>query len=129
MSIDPPDADQAVAAVLARIGAAWPERRYADLADCFESDMVIVAPDGTRIAGRNACVASYRAFADQAVITGYRETPPQIDLLGDTAVAIVPWQIAWQDTEGEHRETGRDLFVLTRRSGRWRAVWRMVLSA
>ena len=127
MPIDQPNAEQAVAAVLARIGAAWTQRRYADLADCFASDMIIVAPDGSRVTGRNACVASYRAFLDHTTITDYREAPPQIDLLGDAAVAIVPWQITWQDDGTEHRETGRDLFVLTCKGGSWRAAWRMVL--
>ena len=90
MPIELPDADRdsatgAVAAALARIGAAWTQRRYADLADCFATDMIIVAPDGSRVAGREACVASYRAFLDHTTITDYREVPPQIDLLGDTA--------------------------------------------
>lgn len=84
---------EAVAAVLARLSAAWQGRRYDDLSSFFDPDVVLALPGGAgRVQGRDANVESYRDFIKRVTITEYREQPPGIDVWGDTAVTSTRWE-------------------------------------
>jgi ketosteroid isomerase-like protein len=122
------DDREAVRQLVRDINRAWRSGRTDDLNRYFHDDMVIVAPGFAQCCeGRAACVASYAEFVSQAKIHDYRESEPDIDFWGDTAVASVSWDIEYEMKGTVSRETGRDVFVFARESGTWRAVWRTML--
>jgi hypothetical protein len=121
------DADDGVAAALARLGEAWRERRYDELAALLDERVVIAAPGFVgRREGRDAAVESYREFMERATITEYREDAPAIDVWGDTAVTTYRWEMAWLSGGVPNRASGHDVLVFRRApaDGAWRAVWR-----
>jgi hypothetical protein len=123
-----PEDHKAVARVLSRITAAWTERRFEDLRDCFDENVVFVSPDLTRrVEGRQACIASYLDFVSQAQVDAYHEDPPTIDIWNNTAVAAYRWTMRWSMGGESHDGSGHDIFAFARRDGKWRAVWRLLL--
>jgi hypothetical protein len=63
------DAHEAVRAVIARISAAWQERRYDDVRQMFADGMVFALPGfQRRLEGRDSIVASYRKFMDRVAL-------------------------------------------------------------
>jgi hypothetical protein len=120
------DPKEVVLAVLARISAAWQERRYDELAGCFDERIVLAAPGFiARLEGRDAVVHSYREFMERVSISQYKESIPTVDVWGDTAVATFHWEMAWDAAGTPNHDAGHDVFVL-RHVGQndWRAVWR-----
>jgi uncharacterized protein (TIGR02246 family) len=119
------DAGDAVREVIARINAAWRERRYEDLCQMFAEDMVFALPGfGGRLAGRDAIVASYREFMERVTLTAYREDGLVVDAWGNAAVASYRWDMAWLAGGVPNHETGHDVFVFRHKNGVWLAIWR-----
>ena len=119
------DASAAVRDVMARITAAWRERRYDDLAEVFAEDMVFTLPGFSgRLEGREAIVASYRDFMERVTLTDYREDELVVDTWGDAAVASYRWDMAWRAGGVPNHETGHDVFVFRHTNGVWLAIWR-----
>ncbi len=77
--------------------------------------------------GREACIRSYAAFVQQAVIRECNLSEPSIDVWGDTAVATYSWDMTYEFGGTTLHETGQDTFVFARSDGRWQAVWRLLL--
>jgi uncharacterized protein (TIGR02246 family) len=121
-----PTSDElAIRDLLSRVNAAWLERRFEDLDALFAEDMMLVAPGfAARLAGRKASVETFREFMNRAAVTSYLEDDLRVSIYGDTAIADYAWEMTWTDADQPHRQTGRDLFVFTRRQGEWRVVWR-----
>lgn len=115
-----------VAAMLDRLDAAWRERRYRALADCFDEEVVMMLPGGTgRVVGRAAVVDSYRDFMESAIVTEYHEDPAMIDVWGDTAVASYRWAMSWVSNGKSDSGAGCDILVFRRfDDDEWRVVWR-----
>jgi hypothetical protein len=107
----------------------WVSGAPQKLGPFFHPDIVIVHPGFQgRSVGREACVASYVEFAKNAKVLAFEEREPEVDVFDDVAVVSYTFDIAY-DLEGRrYREQGRDLFVLRRQRGRWRAVWRTLLT-
>jgi hypothetical protein len=110
------------------LNAAWRERRFTDLAACFDDQVVMRGPGLVELVrGRDALVKSYVDFMTRSDITEYVESGHAVDRWGDTAVARFDWSMAWiQDTKTE-RASGQDLFVFQQRGTRWVAVERVML--
>jgi uncharacterized protein (TIGR02246 family) len=119
------DASDAVREVMARISAAWRERRYDDLCQMFAEDMVFTLPGFSgRVEGREAIVASYREFMERVTLTAYREDGLVVDTWGDAAVASYHWDMAWLAGGVPNHETGHDVFAFRQTNGVWLAIWR-----
>ena len=70
------------------LNAAWRERRFADLATCFDDAVVMRGPGLIELVrGRDAVVKSYADFMTKSEITEYAESGHAVDRWGDTAVA------------------------------------------
>jgi hypothetical protein len=54
---------------------------------------------------------------------------PDVDIFGDTAIAVYAWNMTYELSGLEYRESGHDVFVFNRDQGRWLAVWRVMLPA
>lgn len=119
-----------VADTMAKLSAAWRERRYNDLAQFLATDMVFALPGfGGRLEGSAAVVASYKEFMDRVTLTKYEESLPAVDVWGDSAVATFSWEMHWLAGGVPNHECGHDVFVLRRAnaSAPWRAVWRTMV--
>ena len=115
----------AVREVIARINAAWRDRRYDDLCQMFAEDMVFTLPGFSgRLEGREAIVASYREFMERVTLTAYLEDRLVVDAWGDAAVASYRWDMAWLADGVPNHETGHDVFVFRHTNGVWLAIWR-----
>jgi hypothetical protein len=116
--------------LLKAINQAWLEGHPEKLNQFFHDQIRIVTPDfQVRGQGKAACVQSYADFILQAKVTEYRETAPEIQVGGSTAMAWYAFEIAWEMGGKSFREGGRDFFILTRENDQWLAVWRMVWPA
>ncbi len=117
-----------VAGVIRRINDAWTSGDWNDLEGCLHDDVVFVQPDlETRADGRAACVKSYADFVEAATIQGFQASDPTVDVWGDTAVVTYTFEIDYEMNGERARESGRDLFVLTRTADGWRAAWRTLI--
>jgi hypothetical protein len=113
--------------VLERINDSWRSGQLDQLGDCFHADMVIVGPGYQEMGrGRDACVASYRAFLRDCVVRAYRESNLTVREWSGVAVATYEWEMDYEQGGGLHREAGTDLFVFERQGEEWLAVWRAV---
>jgi len=80
-------AEIAIRSVIKRIDAAWREKKFAGLDECFHEDAVIAGPKFAEYAvGGKACAASYREFAANAAVLEYSEFDHRLRLWPDTAV-------------------------------------------
>jgi len=115
--------------IVGTINEAWVAGRYEAIGPHI-ADHVIMAPPGddTRVMGRDAYVASFRQFMELATVKEFAPATPRVDVIGNTAVALCPFEIVYE-MEGEtYREKGIDLLVFARPLGEWKVVWRTVTS-
>jgi len=125
-----PDSEdhEAIRRLLHDLNDAWVSGRLEALGQHLDDDMVMVPPGlRKRLVGREACVESYRDFVRRARVRGFIASEPLVEVWGDTAVARYGFQLDYEMYGEDHRDLGQDLFVFTRRDGRWRAVWRTLL--
>jgi Domain of unknown function (DUF4440) len=118
-----------IRSLLGRLTAAWRQGRTADIAAMLHPSVVFVRPgfEG-RAEGRKACVASYQEFLSAAIVLRYEESEPTIDSWGNTAVASLRWEMAWEMGGQRSDEAGVDLYVLVCDGGEWLIAWRTLLS-
>jgi hypothetical protein len=110
-----------------RINAAWLEGHFEGLDELFHDRVVVVGPDGTRYGeSKEAAIGSYRDFSQRATVSDYRESDGRVDVYDAVAVVSYRYDIAYSIDGQSSQETGRDVMVLEKHDGRWRAVWRMV---
>ena len=115
--------------IVSSINEAWVVGNYDAIAP-HVADHVVMAPPGDdgRVLGRDAYVASFRQFAEIATVKSFVPATPRVDVIGNTAVAVCPFEIEYE-MEGEtYREKGTDLLVFARPLGQWKIVWRTVTS-
>ncbi len=118
-------AEEAIRSVVESINELWLSRRYEEIGGLVCED-VVVAPPGlaTRVGGREAYVRSYRDYDQAATTHEFSPGEPQIDVVGDVAVAVTPFFIVYEVEGVTHRESGRDILILSRSGGEWRVAWR-----
>lgn len=111
-----------------KLNRAWMHERHDELLSMLHEDMVIVAPDfRVPASGREACARSYADFTAQAEVVELKEYGFWSRLWGDTAIVSYRFEITYTMEGKEHRDAGRDLFLLVRREGVWLAAWRTLL--
>jgi hypothetical protein len=126
--------EESVRELVARINDAWLKGRPEDIPSaldgCFHEQMTIKGPDFQTIgSGKEACIRSYSDFLQQASVRECTLSEPDVEVVGDTAIASYSWKMTYELSGQEYRESGHDLFVFTRDQGRWLAVWRALLPA
>ena len=123
--------DAAVRSVLSRLDAAWRDKKFDTLNDCFAEDAVIVGPTYTTqyATGREACADSYREFARNPAILKYSESNHELHCWSGTAVYTFSWEITFQLGHGPQRESGTDQLVLSRFGDDWKVVFRYIYFA
>jgi ketosteroid isomerase-like protein len=122
------DATDEIRRALDALDAAWRERRFTDLAACFDDQVVMRGPGLVELVrGRDALVKSYADFMTRSDLTEYVESNHAVDRWGDTAVARFDWSMAWIQNGKTDRASGQDLFVFQKRGTRWVAIERVML--
>ncbi len=108
-----------------RINGLWLAGRYDEIGDFLAEDAV-VAPPGSdeRVRGRQAYVQSYRDYDRACTTRDFVPSEPQVDVVGDVAVAVCPFFIEYEMQGEVRRERGRDVLVFTRIDGQWLVAWR-----
>ena len=119
---------QAVAETLRRINEAWLDGRPHDLLPLVHPEITMVFPGfAGRIQGAASFLAGFEEFCRTARVHSYQEHDRQIDVVADTAVASFRFEMVYEREGSSYQATGRDLWVFTRQSGGWLAVWRTML--
>lgn len=114
--------------LLKRINHAWTTGKFNDMAECLFDEIIMAGPGfGARVQGRDNCIKGYGEFTSRATVVEFNEHDHQVDVIGDTAVAVYDFELVYTGEDGRHRSTGRDLWVLKKSGGRWQAVWRTIL--
>ncbi len=118
-------AEEEIRTRLHEINEAWVGGRFAQLARYFDPEIVMVAPDsGGRIAGAEACLASFKEFLGAANVLEFRESEFTADVWGTAAVGTFRFDITYVLDGSQHTEAGREIWLFTRGDDGWRAVWR-----
>lgn len=115
--------------VVRRINELWADKRYDEIGELLAED-VVIAPPGleVRVRGRDAYVQSYRDYDAAATTHEFAPGEPQVDVVGDAAVAVCPFYIVYERDGRTYRENGRDLLFFSRQGGRWCVAWRTMVS-
>lgn len=122
-----PTPDDAAAA-MRRINQAWLSNRVEDLVPRVHPDIVMALPGFTaRSQGRDALLAGFRDFCQNASVEEFREHDYQVDMVGATAVVTFRYEMVYALSGARYRATGRDLWVFQYENKAWLAVWRTML--
>lgn len=114
--------------VMRAIFRAWRDGRPAAMRPHLDPGVVMVFPgSGERVVGAEAMLAGFEAFVAQAVTETVDVVDRQVDVVGDQAIASYRYGITYRRDGQRFHARGRDLWILARREGRWRAVWRTML--
>jgi Domain of unknown function (DUF4440) len=119
---------QSAATTVQRINQAWLGGRVDDLAPFLHPEIVMVFPGFSgRCEGRDAFLAGFHDFCQNAVVHDFRESDQTVDVAGKTAIISFCYEMIYERSAERYRATGRDLWVFEDRGGEWVAVWRTML--
>lgn len=117
---------EVIRAIVRKMNDAWLGKRYEDIGEYLDPDVVIASDSGERVCGRDAIVDSYRKYDAAATTHEFVPGDIDVDVVGDTAVAVCPFRVTYELGGRTYRETGKELLVLSQASGEWKVVWRTV---
>jgi len=122
------ESKQLILEALQLINDAWTQNRPEDIQAFVDEDIVMVSPGFSgRAQGVKAFIASYVDFCQNAHVHGFRSINPEVDVLGNTAVASYSFEILYEREGRRWYGTGRDLWVFEQESDTWVAVWRTMI--
>ena len=118
----------AVAQEMQLINAAWLNGQVDDMEASIHPDIVMAIPGlAARIKGRDALLAGFRDFCNNAKVHEFHDREMQIDVAGRTAVVTIQYEMLYERSGARYRATGRDLWVFERHGDSCIAVWRTML--
>jgi hypothetical protein len=98
------------------------------MAPLFHDSFVMVLPGFVgRVSGKDAAIAGFEEFCQNAKVHAFQEGEHQIDLIGQTAIASVTFEMTYELKGQKYQSTGRDVWVFENSKGAWVAVWRTML--
>ncbi len=122
------DEREGVASAIHGINEAWLAGRVQDLAAMVHDEIVMVFPGfAGRIQGRDAFIAGFRDFCENAIVHQFVQWGHQIDVAGGTAVVNFGYEMLYERSAERYHATGRDLWVFAKHGTGWLAVWRTML--
>src|SRR5205809_8068939 len=80
-----------------------------------------------RIQGRDAFIAGFRDFCENAIVHQFVQWGHQIDVAGETVVVNFGYEMFYERSAERYHATGRDLWVFAKHGTGWLAVWRTML--
>ena len=122
------ESSEVVHSVLASINDAWRANRPAAMHDFLDPGITMVLPGfGQSVVGRDALLASFDDFCQNARVLEYRESEESIQVVSNCAVASFRFEMVYERSGYRATSGGRDLWVFERKGGAWLAVWRTML--
>jgi ketosteroid isomerase-like protein len=116
---------EAVRCAVREITRRWREKQYDGIGALLTDEAVIAPPGfGFRVRGRADYVQSYRDYDETATTLEFDAAEPDVDVIGDVAVAVCPFRIVYEARGTVHREHGHDILVFSRIEGEWKVAWR-----
>jgi hypothetical protein len=116
------------AAAMRRINRAWLDGDVERLASLVHPEMTMALPGFSgSVQGRDAVLAGFRDFVQNARIEEYRDEDLRADAAGETAVVTFRYDMIYALSGGRYHATGRDLWVFELQNNAWIAVWRAML--
>ena len=114
----------AVWQMVTAMNRAWTTGHAEQLANYFHERIVAITPtDRHRIEGREACIAAWAAFVEDAKVLDWQEHDPKVTVFGENAAVVTYYYEAKVGMAGKLVElTGRDMFFMVKEDGRWWAV-------
>jgi hypothetical protein len=113
---------------LRRINEAWLSRRPEKMKPMLDEKIVMIYPGFVgRLEGREAVIAGYVDFCEQALMISYQESDLQVDVVGATAAASYAFEMSYERKGDKYLSRGRDLWIFARKQDEWVAVWRTML--
>jgi Domain of unknown function (DUF4440) len=118
----------AVAEEMRLINNAWLGGSVDDMEASLHPDIVMALPGvAGRVQGRDALLAGFRDFCDNAKVHEFHDREMHIDVAGRTAVVTIQYEMIYERSDTRYRATGRDLWVFERHGDSCLAVWRTML--
>ena len=120
--------NEPVAQAMRQINKAWLGGRMEELGPLLHPNVVMVLPgfEG-RIQGRDAVLAGFRDFCEQARIEEFRDRDYYSEVLGETAIVTFRYEMTYQRASSRYRGSGRDFWIFQKSNATWLAVWRTML--
>jgi len=110
------------------INAAWRDKRFDDLNQYFDENIVMRGPGLKELGrGRAAAIQSYADFMARSTVLAYQESNHSVDVIQTTAVACFDWSMTWEQNGKRESGKGQDMFVFELRDSKWIAVFRLML--
>lgn len=111
-----------------RINGTWLQGDPNDLKKFFHPDIVVQPPGvSPRVHGRDACIASYQAFTEQAQVRSFEPRDAEIDVFGETIIASYRYRILYEMGGETFDEDAGDLLVFIKDGDNWLVVWRTMI--
>jgi hypothetical protein len=118
----------AVAEEMRLINNAWLSGRVDDMEASLHPDIVMALPGvAGRVQGRDALLAGFRDFCDNAKVHEFHDRETHIDVAGRTAVVTIQYEMIYERSGTRYRAIGRDLWVFERHGDSCLAAWRTML--
>jgi len=112
-------------ATVQRINDAWLSGHVEWLNELLHPDIVMMFPgfSGTS-PGAAAMIAGFEDFVTHAEVEEFMAARWHVHEAGESAVVTFTYEVIYRRDGGRYLSTGRDLWVLTRVDGVWKASWR-----
>ncbi len=114
-----------IESLINRMNDDWLNERIENLDQYFHKKAVLIQP-GThnKITGREAIIDSYREFTDEAEVSDFSIKDFQVDVFGETAVALYTFCIRYRIESTSYDESGLEILVFNRHKDKWQIMWR-----
>jgi uncharacterized protein (TIGR02246 family) len=114
------DIELEIWATVESLNRCWTTGDPGELRNYFHEDMVALTPgDRAPLHGRDACVASWSAYAETTKIISWRTNAPSVQVYDRAAVVTYLYDMVCERDGHQFCPSGRDLMVLVKEDGRW----------
>ena len=87
----------------------------------------VPAPFQGSAVGRQAMLAGFRDFSENAHVLSFTEADRHVDVAGHTGVGTFRFVLRYERDARKYESCGRDLWIFERHDDTWHAVWRTML--
>lgn len=114
-----------IESLINRMNNDWLNERIENLDQYFPEKAVLIQP-GTHnnITGRETFIDSYREFTDVTEVGDFIVKDFQVDIFGETAVALYTFRIRYTIESTSYDENGLEILVFNRHKDKWQIMWR-----
>ena len=117
-----------IEAALRDINDFWLKARPREIENLLlESIVMVYHGFAGRAKGKEAVIASFVNFWENAFVERFEPSDFQIDIVDNLAFISFTFEMTYTRSGDRNRSTGRDLWAMQKSGNRWLAVWRTML--